>query len=314
VTSAGLIRFNKWMMKPDHFPHSLALSAIHMLVSTVLCVFFYTLAPSMFPAMEETKGNRLGLMKWFLPIGGCFAVMLFGSNQAYMYSSVTFLQFMKEGNVMVVFLISCLFGLQQMNRMRMLVIVWVIAGSSLAISGDLRFSLPGFVFQGVSQLAECCRMIMGEFVLSGKKLDPLTYTMFVAPTCLVVLVLANLVHWHPGTLHDLQVWWPLLLCNALLAFLLNVCVAAVIKECSAVGFVLVGVAKDIFIVLFSCFCFGETVTKQQVTAFTITLFGICFWSLMKTMPHHPLVQLCERGLCMEPQVPSEMQGLVEKRV
>merc|ERR1719245_1606860 len=169
-----------------------------MIVSTVLVSIVYLVRPSMLPAMEATKGNRLALLKWFIPIGICFAIMLFGSNQAYVYCSVTFLQFMKEANVMLVFVISCIVGLQSCNRLRAVIIVWVIAGASVAVSGEVRFKWAGFVYQAVSQLAECSRMVMGEIVLSGKKLDPLTYTLFLAP----ILIIGNAVHWSPGTFRD----------------------------------------------------------------------------------------------------------------
>jgi len=313
VVSAGLIRFNKLMMRRDHFPHALALSAVHMLVSSLFCSTLYLLAPSMFPGMETSKGQRSSLMKWFVPIGLCFAVMLFGSNQAYLYCSVTFLQFMKEANVMLVFVFSCIVGLQSFSRPRIVVIVWVIVGASISVSGEARFKWIGFIFQGVSQLAECSRMIMGEILLSGKKLDPLTYNLFLAPTCLVVLVIANAAHWSPGTWGDLCAWWPLLLGNACVAFCLNILVAAVIKECSAVGFVLTGLTKDIAIVVFSAIAFHERVTVKQAAAFVITIAGVFFWSYMKINPSAPAVRMLERALCSEPTAaPSDKTPLILK--
>merc|ERR1719414_751353 len=185
-----------------------------MLVSTIMSGVIYLVRPAMMPAMETTKGNRLELLKWFIPIGVCFAIMLFGSNQAYVYCSVTFLQFMKEANVIVVFLISCIVGLQSCNRLRAVIIVWVIAGASVAVSGEVRFKWAGFILQAVSQLAECSRMVMGEIVLSGKKLDPLTYTLFLAPICFIVLIIGNALLFSPGTFRDFPAMCPLLLGNA----------------------------------------------------------------------------------------------------
>jgi len=313
VVSGTLIRFNKWMMHADHFPHSLALSAFHMLVTTVMCSTTYMIAPSMFVSMTTATENRADILKWFIPIGACFAMMLFGSNQAYAYCSVAFLQFMKEGNVIVVFLISCAIGLQHLTRMRLLVIVWVIVGSSMAVSGELAFSMTGFMYQATSQVAECLRMVMGEIVLSGRKLDPLTYTFFLAPVCLVVLLCANALQWNPSIISDFVHWWPLLIINALVAFVLNLLVAAVIKECSAVGFVLAGLTKDIAIVVASCIAFGEQVTPQQVMAFTLTLASVGFWSYMKACPKAPAVRAVERMLCV-PQEPTEFSSLIEKKV
>uniref|UniRef100_A0A7S4S7B9 Sugar phosphate transporter domain-containing protein n=1 Tax=Alexandrium monilatum TaxID=311494 RepID=A0A7S4S7B9_9DINO len=310
VISAGLIRFNKLMMRKDHFPHALALSAVHMVICSVFCTVLYTLVPSFFPGMETSKGQRLSLMKWFVPIGLCFAVMLFGSNQAYMFCSVTFLQFMKEANVMLVFLFSCIVGLQGFSRLRCLVIFWVIVGASISVSGEVHFKWLGFIYQGVSQLAEVSRMIMGEIVLSGRKLDPLTYNMFLAPICLLVLIVANAVHWSPGTLNDFYEWWPLIIANACVAFCLNIIVATVIKECSAVGFVLAGLTKDIAIVLFSALAFHENVTQKQAGAFVITILGVGFWSYMKIYPSSGLVCKIEMLLGSETSAPGEKATLL----
>merc|ERR1719210_694334 len=101
------------------------------------------------------------------------------------------------------------------------------SAASFAVSGEIRFKWAGFVYQAVSQLAECSRMVMGEIVLSGKKLDPLTYTLFLAPICFIVLLIGNAVHWSPGTFRDFPAMCPLLLGSACLAFVLNVVVAAV---------------------------------------------------------------------------------------
>jgi len=326
AVSTWLIRFNKMMMEKDKFPHALALSANHMLVSSVCCAALYFIVPSMFPAMGETKGQRLDLMRWFVPIALLFGVNLFGSNQAYLYCSVTFLQFMKEANAMIVFVISCIAGLQSCSRLRVFVIVWVILSASVSVSGEVHFALLGFIFQAVSQLAECTRNVMGECLLRGKKFDPLTYTMFVAPLCFAVLAGASALFWQPGTLADLRRCWPLLLANGSVAFALNVLVACVIKECSAVGFVLCGIAKDIVIVVLSSVAFHELVTAKQATAFVVTLAGIFFWSLMKTHPDAVLVRLVERMLCTAeddsesapllkkgPEKAAELQAL-EKRV
>jgi hypothetical protein len=298
------------MMHKDVFPFSLVLSAIHMVVSTVLCGFLYMVKPSMFPAMGTVQDQKLDFAKWFLPIGICFAVMLYGSNQAYIYCSVAMLQFMKEANVMIVFLISCAVGLQSLNRLRLALIVWVIAGATISVSGDLQFSLVGIAFQACSQMAECIRIVLGEFVLTGRKLDPLTYTSLVAPICFGFLLIANVPAWNPAVIPAAMAHWHLLAANAGVAFLLNVLVAVVIKEISAVGFVLTGLTKDIFIVVLSCALFGEPITYMQTLAFVVTLAGVGMWSLTKILPEAPPVRFLKSALCMPIDVKGETDALL----
>jgi len=316
ITISGcVIRFNKHLMAKERFPYSMVLTAIHMMCAMTLCALLYAVRPALFPSMEKSKGQRQRVLLWFLPISAAFAISLFASNQAYIYCSVSFLQFMKEGNVILSFLMSCAVGLQVMNRLRMAVIIWIMVGSSLAVSGELHFVLIGFVFQLVAQVAECSRAVMGEHVMSdgpgGLKLDPLSYTFFVSPMCLLVLLVGTYVMWVPEILDRLAIWWPLLVPNALLAFSLNLVVAAMIKETSAVGFILAGVVKDIAVVLVSSLFMGEVVTPMQATSFTVALVGIFFWSYMKVVPESPTVRFAETllGSHRKSKVPDETTPL-----
>eukprot|EP00413_Alexandrium_margalefii_P002290 CAMPEP_0204520310 /NCGR_PEP_ID=MMETSP0661-20131031/5194_1 /ASSEMBLY_ACC=CAM_ASM_000606 /TAXON_ID=109239 /ORGANISM="Alexandrium margalefi, Strain AMGDE01CS-322" /LENGTH=374 /DNA_ID=CAMNT_0051525861 /DNA_START=54 /DNA_END=1174 /DNA_ORIENTATION=+ len=311
AVSTSLIRFNKMLMRDDHFPHALALSSIHTLITTFSCGSLYLATPWMLPAMEGTKGQRLGLMKWFVPIGLLFAVTLFGSNQAYRYCNVTFLQFMKEANVLIVFTISCLVGLQRCTRVRAFIIAWILTSASVSVSGEMHFAMMGFSCQLVSQLAECTRNVMGEQLLSGRKFDALTYNLFLAPICFVVLATALAFNWSPKILADFVDWWPILTMNGFLAVALNILVAAVIKECSAVGFVLCGLCKDIVIVVVSSTAFHEEVTSKQSGAFVVTLAGIFFWSLLRVNPQAWPVRMVEAMLCVPGVQANEQVALMQ---
>ncbi|CAK0907673.1 unnamed protein product [Prorocentrum cordatum] len=296
--SGGLINFNKYLMHKGRFPHPMALTAMHMFASLLLTSIVLLVRPSAMPSVEACKGKVGQLYKYLAPIGVLFAIMLYGSNRAYLYCSVAFLQFMKEANVVLVFTFSALAGLQFFNRQRVVVIAWVILGSSLCVHGELNFVFIGFMLQGVSQLAECARAVVAEVVLTGSefKLDPLSYTFFMAPVCLLVLGIGNMITWDHSVITDLAVWWPYLIPNACLAFCLNVMIAQVIKETSAVGFIITGVVKDIALVVFSSVVFHDSITANQWLSFSITLSGVFFWSFMKVFPDHAAVQTFEKIL------------------
>merc|ERR1719421_2666889 len=111
---------------------------------------------------------------------------------------------------------SAAVGMQVATRSKIAVIFWILAGSTLAVQGEMKFVLVGFVVQAISQLGECSKNVMGEWLLSGSnlKLDPLTYTMFMAPVCLVVLLIGNYFVWDPAVIQATITWWPYLLPNA----------------------------------------------------------------------------------------------------
>jgi len=289
--SAGLIEYNKFLISPGRFPHAMALTCVHMGSTFLLCNAFYLIRPDFYPTMQQTEGKRLQLLAWFCPLAVLFAVGLFCSNQAYMYCSPAFLQFMKEGNVVLVFVLSCIVGLQVCTRARFVNIVWILAGASMAVSGQVHFVMTGFVFQLVSQFGECGKNVMGDWMMkSHLKLDALTYTMFLSPMCLIVLMVGAAVTWKAEILTDFAAWWMFIIPNGCLAFTMNVTVSLLIKECSAFAFILAGLVKDAVVVICGAGLLGETVVAQQYMGFFVCLSGVFFWSYSRIDPRAPLVQ------------------------
>jgi len=285
VISASLIEFNKHLMHKDRFPYAVAMTTCHMAMTCLLCNFLYWAKPSLYPAMAQTEGQRLRLLQWFVPLGCLFALGLSCSNKAYLYCSVAFLQFMKESNVASVFAMGSLVGLQQCTRVRLFVLLWIVFGASIAVHGEVDFIWLGFGIQVVSQVAECSKTVLGEMIMKGSlKLDPLTYTRFMSPICLCVLLVATATTWEHEIAVRFKEWWHLLLPNACLAFVLNVVVAMIIKECSSLTFMLTGLVKDMIIVLASTVVFGEIVVHQQILGFVVCMAGILFWSHMRINP------------------------------
>lgn len=280
--SGGLITSNKYILTSGGFPFPMALSAFHMAMTTFLSVCCYTVAPSWYPSMTRAKDKWLTLVKFLVPIAVLFAISLYAGNRSYMYCGVAFLQFMKESNVAIVFIFSCIAGLQSPSWRKFAVIVGIISGSSLCVRGELHFVLMGFLLQLTSQCSECSKNVLGEIVLTGNdlKLDALTLTLFQAPMTLIPLVIA-MVWSEQAMLGAMMQHWYLLLPNAMLAFILNITVATIIKELSAVTFVLCGLVKDIALVIASAYMFGDAISPMQWGGFLLTIGGIGIWSWMK---------------------------------
>ena len=282
LVSASLIAFNKYLLHADRFPYAEAMTAMHMLTTTVMSLLLYMLAPSLYPSMGKAKENWKGLLKYILPLGMLFALALY-SNSAYMYSSVAFLQFCKEGNVALIFALSCLLGLQIFSWHKVAILSIVVAGCSLCAHGEINFVWAGFLLQITSQVAECSKNLIGELVMSGAgmKLDVLTLVMFQAPCSLVPLLLSVAITWRPEILVAFQAHWPIILLNALNAFALNLIIATTLKRLSAVAFVIIGIVKDCLVVSTSVLVFGDRISTQQQLGFIITITGIACWSHMK---------------------------------
>lgn len=281
--SAGLITFNKYMLQDHHFPHAAHLTVIHMTVTAMLSLFLYILAPQLYPSMDKARAEWKTTLKYICPLGMLFAVALYTSNQAYRFSSVAFLQFCKQGNVAIVFTMSCGLGLQRFSWTKLSVLSVVVFGCSFCAHGEVNFVLIGFALQLCSQLCECSKNLVGEIVMNGAgmKLDVLTFVFFQAPCSLVPLLAAGMYFWEPAVGTDFLRMWPLLLVNACLAFGLNILIALTIKRLSALAFVIIGLVKDGVIVASSAVVFLDPISRQQQIGFAITLTGIAMWSRLK---------------------------------
>jgi len=239
--------------------------------------------------MGKAQENWKPLVKFMAPLGFLFAFALWASNEAYRYSTVAFLQFCKEGNVVIMFAMSCALGLQVFSWKKVAILSVVITGCSLCVHGEVKFVWMGFALQIGSQLCECCKNAIGEVVMggAGMKLDALTFVAFQAPFSLVPLSIASIFLYTPGVYTAFMGTWHLLLLNAPVAFILNVTIALCLKNLSALAFVIIGVSKDIIIVACSSVIFGDSISKLQLSGFAITILGISLWS------HHKLEEQAE---------------------
>jgi len=287
--SAGLINFNKYMLDEARFPHALELTTVHMSMTTLYSLCLSFLVPSIYPSMSMSWEKKTTTLKYIAPMGLMFAIALWASNQAYQYCSVAFLQFCKESNVAIVFFMGCALGMQAFSWKKLAILSVVMGGCSLCVNGEVNFVLIGFLLQASSQCMECSKNLIGELVMSGAgmKLDPLTFVFWQAPCSLIPLLAATYFTTQPQVLVDLKANLLLLLANASLAFMLNVLIALTLKKLSALAFVIIGLVKDIVIVVASSAMFGDTISKMQQLGFAVTLFGVSLWANLKMQEQAP---------------------------
>eukprot|EP00929_Paragymnodinium_shiwhaense_P013430 TRINITY_DN121285_c0_g1_i1.p1 TRINITY_DN121285_c0_g1~~TRINITY_DN121285_c0_g1_i1.p1 ORF type:complete len:392 (+),score=101.38 TRINITY_DN121285_c0_g1_i1:96-1271(+) len=296
--SAGLIAFNKYLIHEDRFPFAVALVLLHTFFCSCCAGFLYFAMPSWFPSLTDPAQrvaiDRDLILKGALPVAVLFAGQLVLSNTAYLHCSVSFLQMMKEGNLVLVYALSLAVALEKFSWQHVRILGFIGLATALTIHGELNFSYSGFALQGISQLFECTKLVLQSMLLSsaGRKLDALSYVLLVMPLCFLTLscFLGILIFVHPSshfqtpTLADIHEWWPFLAANAVVAFSLNVVIALFVKYSSAVAFILCGIVKDAAIVLVGCAFLSEVISGLQAFGFLLQLGGITVWSLAKKFP------------------------------
>lgn len=295
--SASLISFNKYLMHEDRFPYAVTLVMLHMGFAAVLSFILRWVRPQMFPSITDPERkvtfDASLMIKNILPIAVLFSGQLVLSNQAYLHSSVAFLQMMKEANLVLVYILSLIACLETFRFRSILILLFICLATTMTIVGELHFSWTGFFVQGTSQLFECSKIVLQALVLSeaGKKLDAMSYVLIVTPICFCVLFVASTVIYFikpelsfAGAWPHFEAWWHILILNSCLAFSVNVVIAFFIKYSSAVAFILAGIVKDVVIVTTGTMLFSEHISILQAVGFFLQLVGILVWSLTKTFP------------------------------
>lgn len=285
-------------MHKQRFPYATSLVFIHTSTSSLfvgVCWLIHRSIPNdagFFASLPQALADS-SIKAKVLSLGGLFSVQLVCSNAAYLYSSVVFIQMMKEGNLPLVYLLSACVALEAFHAQRIGVLIGIVFATLITIQGELHFTWSGFSIQGLGQIFEVCRIVLQAVVLTsnGLSLDVLTYLLFVMPACAVTLagILAfdafvlNIGIVCP-TFDVILAWWPQLMGSALLAVGLNFSTALVVKHASAVGLVLSGIVKDTAIVVCGAYFLGESITNVQIIGFLLQISGILVYSLMKVYP------------------------------
>lgn len=302
ILSASLIAFNKHLMHRHRFPYPVPLVAIHTTISAVFVGMFLLLhrgcsngvaSPGFFSALPQALADTTIKSKVVL-LAGLFVVQLVFSNAAYLYSSVVFIQMMKEGNIALVYFLSVIAALEIVHWQRVRVLLVIGFATLITIKGEVNFTWIGFSIQLTGQCFEGVRIVLQALMLHGKglNLDVLTYMLFVMPASATILFASlgfNSYVWevHSIALPTLAIlidWWPVLLANALLALCLNFSTALVVKHASAVGLVLSGLMKDSAIVICGAYFLKEHISSLQVLGFVIQMSGVLSYSMIKLYP------------------------------
>lgn len=296
--SASLISFNKSLMHQGRFPYPTVLVLLHMMFSSSMTGLLFCLCPTLFPALGAKEWrSELGRgpsIRGALAVAVLFSASLVTSNAAYIYSSVTFLQMMKEGNIVLIYLFSLLARIEPTCWQNATIILCIVAATSLTIHGEVHFSPSGFVFQALALLFGSSKLVVQAVMLSpsGLKLDVLSYILLVNPLSMALL---GLLIWPaayilPGTTFDIPslaecaTWAPILVLNCAVALVLNFIEAELIKTGSAVTLNFTGIVKDCAIVGMGTLMLKETVTPLQVAGFCTQISLVLLWSLKKTFP------------------------------
>jgi|ERR1712216_850573 len=98
----------------------------------------------------------------FAPTAACGTLGLVTGNSAYRYSSVSFLQMVKESHIMFVYILMLVVGLDKFKIRMAIVIGFVAVCAMVAVFGEVRFSWFGLSLQLVAGLAGSGQIVLAR--------------------------------------------------------------------------------------------------------------------------------------------------------
>lgn len=299
AVSAGLVCFNKFLMAHGRFPFPAVIVLFQMTTCSCLSGALFLWSPASFPALAKCGLGRGAILRSCLPISLFFMMELMLGTAAMLHASVAFLQMVKESAVVWVYSLSLLVAVEVFCWRKAAILAFTLAGTALTIRGEPHFALAGLALQGAGVLSSSCKAVLQQMVLQsrGLKLDALSYVLVMSPLSMLflagMLVSTDFWPWRHGdllgvpTYHDLALWSPQLVANALCAFTMNILIAVVIQNTSAVSLTLFGLIKDAVIVFGGWLVAGSVLSGMQALGFAMQLGGVALWSLSNLLRDEP---------------------------
>jgi drug/metabolite transporter (DMT)-like permease len=215
------------------------------------------------------------------PIAVLYGYCLGAGNEAFLYSSVAFVQMVKPINVMFTTLAAFALGLEIVTFSHVFIVGIVVLGVFMAALGDVEFSIVGCALQLSASFGEGLRLALLQKVMTKEaKLDPVTTIYRFAPVagmalCVTACFVETPIDWS-------QLKSPSMLAlNLLAAVVLNILIVIVIQKASAVVFTLSGILKDILTISISVGVFTTPMTSTQVFGYATSVGGIGMYKVYK---------------------------------
>lgn len=99
-------------------------------------------------------------LKYVVPVGALFSIVLWLGNACYLHLSVSFIQMLKASMPVAVFLVGVLLGTTKYSFRTAANMAVVGAGIALASYGEINFVLIGVVLQMIAIFCESFRIVL----------------------------------------------------------------------------------------------------------------------------------------------------------
>ncbi|KAI8469016.1 MAG: triose-phosphate transporter family-domain-containing protein, partial [Monoraphidium minutum] len=300
--STLLSTFNKLMVgkelglgKRGPFPAPLLLSGVQFSVQTLLAkgVFGSGLMKRTATPMAWGEWSRL-----VLPNGFITGLDIGLSNKSLVYITMSFYTMCKSTTPIFLLAFAFLWGLEQPSWSLAGVMCVIVTGLLLLVRGETRFNATGFALVMTAACMSGLRFTLTQVLLHGhaghgqaafggplEVLEALTPVMAVT-TLTMSLLSESLWSTLPGSpyfdgLEGLAVTAAFVCIGAVVAFLMVWAEFEVIRDTSALTFMIAGVVKEIITILAAIAIFGDDFGLLNGLGLGIAIFGVLLFNMYK---------------------------------
>ena len=282
----SLIYVNAWILD-EIFPYAATLTLIQQLICAVLSAGI--LLGLKTPLEDITV--RIWMEK-FLVLGLLFAIYLWGSNLAYVYLEVGYIQMIKPVGGFLIYATLLASGYETIDVWKFITLIAIFGAVSIASCGQEELGAFNVVGLGILIASLCGNAFyytMLQYLLQPPpsstkqriKLNPIMTMALVGPAAALWLALvAALTEWNQSSFSwSIPTW--LLLLDSVLAFALNITIMYMLQAFSALTYALCGYSKDVIVVGLSTILVNEQVSNLEWHAYAVMLVGQALWIVRK---------------------------------
>ncbi|PRP88667.1 hypothetical protein PROFUN_02763 [Planoprotostelium fungivorum] len=278
TNSIALVLFNKLIFSSQGFGfrYPIFLTTVHLLFATIATRLMRRFNSPLVKGVGDVKMDWTAWSKTILPIAVCFSGSLIMSNVSYLLLTVSFVQILKTFAVVVIMIVSSLFGIEKLSKRSIFWGTVISLGVVISSLGEFSFVVTGVLAQLQGVVFDAVRLVLTEKLFHHFKMGPVESLYFFAPVCFVGNLVPLFLYegWQPFFQVMDRVGIFVLALNCLMSLSLNIAAVYLVSSTSSVTFTLTSTFKDIMLVMGSATYFGNVVAPIQFVGYGTSLLGI----------------------------------------
>lgn len=302
VLSTGLSMFNKKVVGKKHgifgnghgFPAPLLLSSVQFALQTVLAKLVFRIG-----VCERTQVRQMSWKEYLrtvFPNGVITGLDIGFSNKSLVFITMSFYTMCKSTTPLFLLLFAFVWGIEKPSWSLAGVVLIIASGLLLLVAGETEFDGAGFALVMLASCFSGLRFTLTQVLLHGHKEDvamggPLEVLEVLTPIMSVTVLVLSII-WErlwdvlPGSIYFSSINHSLItlaviMAGAVIAFLMVWTEYMVIKETSALTFLIAGTFKEVVTVLAAVVIMGDHFGLMNGIGLVIVMVGILLFNWYK---------------------------------